>query len=391
MSWANLIVLAVLSAGHAALVVAVINRLYAFAFPCWVLKVIGAVHDVLIPAFPVVLLWWVGFGEHGLLWGGSWSTLHPALLGYLALCAASALLVPITSAVRHLRPLPEAQISNHSHTVDVAGVLGYRPLGAGPCQMLARFPGNEQFLVEVSEKVYRLPRVPKALDGLSILHLTDLHYTGTIDRPYFEKAFELGAQMNPDLIALTGDLLDEPQRVDWLAATLGKLHAPLGCYFVLGNHDREVDTDDLRRRLADLGWQDVAGRALLRNVDGHPLVIAGSERPWMGAQPNLDGTPADAFRLLLSHSPDTLAWARRNGIDLMLAGHNHGGQVRLPLLGPLYSPSLHGCRYASGAFWEEPTLLYVSRGLSSRHPIRYRCKPEVTEIVLRADASNPPG
>ena len=68
----------------------------------------------------------------------------------------------------------------------------------------------------------------------------------------------------------------------------------------------------------------------------------------------------------------------------MLAGHTHGGQIRLPLLGPVYSPSRFGCRFASGAFWLEPTLMYVSRGLSGREPIRYLCVPELTKLVLRS-------
>jgi uncharacterized protein len=89
-------------------------------------------------------------------------------------------------------------------------------------------------------------------------------------------------------------------------------------------------------------------------------------------------------RLLLSHTPDEIEWARDAGVDLMLAGHNHGGQVVLPLIGPVYSPSRYGTRYAGGSFWREPTLLHISRGVSGRHPLRWNCRPEVIRIVLRA-------
>ena len=68
----------------------------------------------------------------------------------------------------------------------------------------------------------------------------------------------------------------------------------------------------------------------------------------------------------------------------MLAGHNHGGQVCLPLIGPVYSPSRYGCRFAAGAFYRDPTLLVVTRGLSGRHPLRWLCRPELTRIVLQA-------
>jgi predicted MPP superfamily phosphohydrolase len=102
----------------------------------------------------------------------------------------------------------------------------------------------------------------------------------------------------------------------------------------------------------------------------------------MGQHPDWSQVPADAFRLFLCHTPDHIQWARSQQVDLMLSGHNHGGQVVLPVLGPVYSPSIYGTRYASGVFWEEPTLLYVSRGISGRHPLRWRCPPELTKLVL---------
>jgi hypothetical protein len=74
----------------------------------------------------------------------------------------------------------------------------------------------------------------------------------------------------------------------------------------------------------------------------------------------------------------------------MLSGHNHGGQVRLPGFGPIYSPSIYGCHYASGVFWEPPTLVYVSRGISGKHPLRWNCLPELTRLVLRAGAPMEP-
>jgi hypothetical protein len=103
----------------------------------------------------------------------------------------------------------------------------------------------------------------------------------------------------------------------------------------------------------------------------------------MGTQPDLSRVPGNAFRLFLSHTPDNLSWARRHGVHLMLAGHNHGGQIRLPLFGPVYSPSAYGAHFASGAFWERPTLMYVSRGVSGRHPLRLNCLPELTRLTLR--------
>jgi predicted MPP superfamily phosphohydrolase len=103
-----------------------------------------------------------------------------------------------------------------------------------------------------------------------------------------------------------------------------------------------------------------------------------------GAEPEgLKGCPEDGFRLCLSHTPDHLPWARRHGIDLMLAGHVHGGQIRLPVIGSVFVPSRYGRRYDCGTFHEPPTLLHVSRGLGGEEPLRFNCRPEVTKLILR--------
>jgi predicted MPP superfamily phosphohydrolase len=89
------------------------------------------------------------------------------------------------------------------------------------------------------------------------------------------------------------------------------------------------------------------------------------------------------FLLLVSHTPDNFHWAVREGYDLVLSGHTHGGQVRLPLIGPVFAPSLHGTRYASGTFARGSTMLHVSRGVSGIHPLRWFCRPEISLLTLR--------
>jgi predicted MPP superfamily phosphohydrolase len=87
--------------------------------------------------------------------------------------------------------------------------------------------------------------------------------------------------------------------------------------------------------------------------------------------------------LVLTHTPDNIDWCRQHDIDLALAGHNHGGQIRIPGIGPLFVPSRFGRRYDAGTFHEPPTLMHVGRGLAGQEPLRYFCRPEVTRIVLR--------
>ena len=391
MFWLNLLLFAVLTAGHTELLITIINRVHSLRLHHKVLKHIRHLHDVGIPLFPVVLIAAVGTGEPGLLVGGRWSHLPIGWQLYLGLCALGAVGLTASMLRWGLRKVPRLQLSNDSRIVDIAERLGYRPVGEGPYRFLMRVPGNEIFKLEISEKSYRPPRLPHEWNGLSILHLSDLHYLGTLQRPFFEEVMDLSAELKADLIVFTGDLLDRQQLTEWLPATLGRLSAPLGCFFILGNHDWEygLDPDEIRRCLSDLGWRDVAGKTFNIHHNGRKLTLGGSELPWMGRQPDFSALPDDAFRILLSHTPDNLPWAKEQGIDLMLSGHNHGGQVVLPMIGPVFSPSRFGVRYSSGAFCEGPTLLYVSRGISARHPLRLNCLPELTKLVLHSSPSQP--
>jgi hypothetical protein len=143
----------------------------------------------------------------------------------------------------------------------------------------------------------------------------------------------------------------------------------------------------VRRRLGKLGFQVIGNGWKPVTLRGQPLVVIGHEGPWFGPPPDLSACPRGPFRLCLSHTPDHIRWARRHGIDLMLAGHVHGGQVQLPVIGPLVVPSRYGRQYACGTFHEPPTVLHVGRGLGSEQPLRYNCRPEVTKLVLRRGES----
>jgi uncharacterized protein len=139
----------------------------------------------------------------------------------------------------------------------------------------------------------------------------------------------------------------------------------------------------VRRRLRRLSMRVLENSWEQIEVRGLPLVVIGHEGPWFRPEPNLTACPANVFRLCLSHTPDNIGWARRNQVRLMLCGHNHGGQIRFPLLGSVFVPSLYGRRYDCGTFDESPTLMHVSRGLAGKHPVRYNCRPEVSLLILK--------
>lgn len=382
MFWLNLGLMLFASAGFAAWVVTTVNRIHSQPLSNRILHVIRVWHDSLIFGYPLILLFFTGLGERGLLRGGNWSELSIGWQGAYLFGWIGAIGTIGHAWAYLLTPHPTSRIRGEIRRLDVAKELGFKPAGHGPYESFLKVPGNEVFRLEIATHEFAFPEVPAEWDGLTILHLTDWHFTGTIALPYFEYVTQLCREMQPDLIVFTGDLLDRAELESWIPSTLGRLSAPLGRYFILGNHDWYLGAEPIRSRMQEEGWVNLAGTSLTIEHNGKRLLLAGTEAPWMGEHPRDLDSSAD-FRLLLSHTPDHIRWGSRQGFDLMLAGHNHGGQIRFPGFGPVYCPSRYGCKFASGIFERGKTLMYVSRGLSGKHPLRINCLPEITRIVLR--------
>jgi predicted MPP superfamily phosphohydrolase len=368
--------------GHFSLAVWLFNRLHAFALPRLAIKIS---EKVLLLAAALVV---VAFGVSWLNTG-----LFPMLQGYAFVCwLAAAAAVPMWLLPKLLERPAEELVANDTRTIDVRERLGFPPVHGAEFRLWSRFPGNQMLHLAVQEKTLRLPRLPRELDGLRIAHLSDLHMTGHLGREFYDVIVDETNALNPDLVVITGDILEKTDCLPWIPETLGRLQARHGKFFILGNHEKRLpDVAPLRAAMTDCGFTDLGGRCELISMDGVNLLLAGNELPWFGAAPDMNPVqnpkskiqnPPAPFRILLSHSPDQLPFARANQFDLMLAGHNHGGQIRLPYLGALITPSCYGFRYAGGLYFEPPTLLHVSRGLGGIHPIRLNCPPELALLVL---------
>jgi predicted MPP superfamily phosphohydrolase len=307
------------------------------------------------------------------------------ILLYTAFCVVLGFVVaPICQVLYWLRPTAPQLTSTKGELVDFAQTLGYRPIGRGKYDKLCRIPFNQVFEVEFNEKVLTLPQIPSAWDGLTILHLSDLHYCGTPDRRFHQAVLEHCMRGGPaDIVAMTGDVVDSDWHYHWIVPLLGRLKWNLAAFGILGNHDAWRDEKRVRRRLEKIGMTVLANTWRELDVRGHPMIVLGHEGPWFGTKPDLAGCPEGVFRLCLSHTPDHIPWARKQHIDLVLAGHVHGGQIRFPLIGSTFVPSRWSRRYDCGTFFEAPTVMHVSRGLAGQHPLRIRCRPEVTRIILR--------
>jgi uncharacterized protein len=221
-----------------------------------------------------------------------------------------------------------------------------------------------------------------------ILHLSDLHFYGTPSREYFDVVIRrCMADGIPDLLILSGDIIDGSKYLDWIEPILRPLQWKLAAFAILGNHDWWQDFDAVRKRLASLGMQVISNRWESLDIRGESLVVIGHEGPWFRPPPDLGNCP-DGFRLLVSHTPDNIGWAKKHNCQLMLSGHTHGGQIRVPIFGSLFVPSRYSRKYDMGTFHEPPTILHVNRGISGKEAIRFRCRPQVTRLVLRKPAES---
>ena len=379
--------------GHVLIVLFFYNRLYGMV------RIKGEMPWLNSAATVGFVLPWVLFllrhgWPHRLLTAElAWQDIDIRLRIYLVVCGGVFLLiVPLERLVRRLRPVPGAQLSNHSQVVDLSARLARGLRGPRAPWWLYYFPGNQVTQVEVVEKRLALARVPPAWTGLSIVQLTDVHVAGTLVPEYYHCLIDLVCEQNPDLVVLTGDLLDDARYMHACLDGLSRLRPRLGTYAIRGNHDSWAGAKGLAHQFQRTGVHLLDNRCCVLDVAGSPLAIIGLEYPHLGRPKDLDLSviPEGAFRLLLTHSPDNIDWARQHGMDLMLCGHTHGGQIRLPLLGPVCIPSQYGCKYDGGLFQEDATLMYVSRGLGGDVPLRLRCRPELPKLMLHPGVERAP-
>ncbi|TWT64686.1 metallophosphoesterase [Allorhodopirellula solitaria] len=259
------------------------------------------------------------------------------------------------------------------------------------CRWAAKIPGNQLLDLSIDSVELPVPRLPRELDGYRIAHLSDIHLTGHLHRAYTARVIERALAFRPEMFALTGDIVDAQECVSWLPELFQPATAPDGSFFILGNHDTRVsDPNDIREQMSAVGWTDVGGRCQPASLRGVDITMMGNEWPWFGrpAPAEIEAVtaknPERALKICLSHSPDQFDWARRHDVDLLMCGHTHGGQGRLPLAGPILSPSWHGTRWASGDFYRAPTTMHVSRGLGGVHLMRIHCRPELSLLTLKA-------
>jgi predicted MPP superfamily phosphohydrolase len=242
----------------------------------------------------------------------------------------------------------------------------------------------------IEEVPIRLERLPKALDGFTIVQLSDLHIGTFVGERELEAGLSLVDQVRADLIVITGDIVDmDPRYVPLAARRLGALRAREGVACIPGNHDYYTGAaavlDGMRRAGIDVLFN--RGR-VIAGADGG-FALLGVDDLW--ARDNVGGHGPDLGRalsmvrpdlatVLLAHQPRFAEVASKSGIDLQLSGHTHGGQIN-----PGFRPLDLFVRYVAGRYDVGRTQLYVNRGFGTvGPPTRVGARPEITKLVLVA-------
>lgn len=252
---------------------------------------------------------------------------------------------------------------------------------------------------------------------LSILHLSDPHLTArsrALRRFLDRLADELPD--TPDIVAATGDLIQDASGIDGIIDSFARIEARLGRYYVLGSHDyfasgfqnylryisgrrsliraRRLPTERLEAGLQDKGWVSLSNRTEVLSTPAGRVRVAGIDDPYLGwdRTDHIERRRDEVFAVGLVHSPDVVSEWVLNSFDVVLAGHTHGGQVRFPGIGAVVTNCTLPTGLAGGAHQVGDSWLHVSLGLGAGKfsPIRFNCRPEATLLRLRPTTREEP-
>ena len=236
--------------------------------------------------------------------------------------------------------------------------------------------------------------IPKSFDGYRIAHISDLHNTEIGKNN--ETLLEMIAEADPDIIAITGDMIDSRNTNVEVALQFAEKAVEIApCYYVCGNHESRVsEYEDLKIGLIERGVAVLENTVAEIERGDEKIMLIGVVDPTFDLSANAETVMeknlneyADIgdFKLLLSHRPELFDVYVKNNMNLVLSGHAHGGQFRLPFIGGMYAPA-QGLfpEYYEGSYKSENTEMIVSRGIgNSIIPIRFNNRPEVILIELK--------
>lgn len=246
----------------------------------------------------------------------------------------------------------------------------------------------ERYMVQFNRYKIPVPNLPERFEGFRIAHITDVHYGYLVPLEFLKKLFAKVNSIKTDVVVCTGDYIHERNSVkqtNEIWPELSKLKGNFGEFSVLGNHDHWASTERAIYWLEKSG-QNARGKARFVESKGEKLWFVGAG-DYLEDHFSLDNVlkevPEKDCRILLAHNPDTADTDFINRVDLMLAGHTHGGQVILPFYGPPILPVknkdyTYGLKKSKKGFH-----MFISRGIGwAMCPVRFNCYPEIPIIEL---------
>ena len=281
-----------------------------------------------------------------------------------------------------------------------------------PWFVLALLAMGVGWAVCVEPRRYRVRRISVTLAKplarpFTILHLSDIHIHK--EDPRKRRFFQELSALSPDLVCLTGDIIDSPSGISIAEELLGNLKPRFGFWAVLGNHDyfnyglaealwfhvlfpgwpvKRMETERLVTALERIGCKVLRNESAVLEAGSLRLLLFGLDDPVTrraDVKKTFTQTPAADVRILLAHLLDPIREVPEGAVDLALAGHTHGGQVRVPFLGPIVTDSKLPNRFARGVESYRGVTTVVSQGMGQSHylPIRFCCPPEALWIEVQ--------
>jgi predicted MPP superfamily phosphohydrolase len=270
----------------------------------------------------------------------------------------------------------------------VKGLVAAPLVAVSSMSAYARLIEPYQYLI--SETDIYIRNLPKAFEGFRITQLTDIHHSRILGIEEVRRVVKIAEQTKPDLFVLTGDYTTSYRRyIEPCAEALSMLSAPEGVWAVLGNHDHYTDPELTTRALErqHITVLNNAHTSLQRGSDA--IQLSGiDDWSWNATdwQRAFSGLKANTPTILLSHQPSVLDLEQTQTVALILSGHTHGGQLKLPVIGAPARFATQDLKYARGLFRSGETQLYVSAGTGVIGlPLRFGVRPEIAVLRLQRE------
>lgn len=248
-------------------------------------------------------------------------------------------------------------------------------------------------LIEITRLDINVKNLPENFKNLTITQISDLHSGRFVNFELIKKSVKMVNELNSDIVMITGDFMEKfYYREDYIGPCMQELalvQPREGVYAVLGNHDHITEPEKITEELQRVGICVLRnenkklrrGSASIQILGVDDLVLKNDDM-----NKTLDGVNRHEVKILMSHSPDIAENHKLRGIDLILSGHTHGGQIYFPLIGAPQTKiaSAYGQKYVSGLVRYNDIQIYINRGIGAGFPlVRFMCKPEITVFTLK--------